>query len=204
MKSVPIHEDVKKCAACRLLSPRSAERCDCGFDFVNNQVSHSTSAWFTVGEAKFVFMFVATFGLYQVYWFYRQWDHVRDTTGAKINPVARSIFSIVFCHALFKQILASSAPHDYHATRVNPGLLAKAYVFLTLAFRLPSFLSLMGFLSMVPLLSVVRVANASAVSHDPGAGMNRRLTLANLAWIGVAVVLVGVIAWGESRVIPMS
>jgi hypothetical protein len=94
------------------------------------------STWFVVGPAKFVFMSVVTFHLYHLYWFYRQWDHVRVATGANIKPAARSLFAPIFCDALFQRILESAEPERRH--RLKALWLAIAYIVSILMCRLPS------------------------------------------------------------------
>ena len=60
--------------------------------------------FFPVSEGKLITLYIASFGLYSIYWFYKNWQLQQATMEKKISPVWRSIFSIFFTHALFKRI----------------------------------------------------------------------------------------------------
>lgn len=57
--------------------------------------------FYTVSEKKFLIMFLGTFGVYGIYWFYRHWTAYKESQKNDIWPVARGIFSIFFTHSLF-------------------------------------------------------------------------------------------------------
>jgi hypothetical protein len=56
---------------------------------------------FQVSTKKLVIMFMATFGGYQLYWFYKQWQGLKKFYDLEAWPVARSFFAIFFTHSLF-------------------------------------------------------------------------------------------------------
>ena len=154
--------------------------------------------WFLVGGAKLAVMMVVTLGLYQLYWFYKQWDRVRDA-GDNVAPAARAIFTIVFCYSLFRRIIDST-----HAVGVQTRL---PPLLLTLGFLLPSLIArangpeaLLGFLAIVSLVAVQRIATAVALAQGSTEDRNTRLTRANWAWIaalvGTFVIMVLAIALG--------
>ncbi|HEX8617495.1 MAG TPA: DUF4339 domain-containing protein, partial [Thermoanaerobaculia bacterium] len=60
--------------------------------------------FFAVGVRKLVVMYVLTFGLYQLYWFYKQWWTIRARDGEDIWPLARAAFAWFFFHELVKDI----------------------------------------------------------------------------------------------------
>lgn len=67
--------------------------------------SSSRSAFFVTSLNKLYLLNFATFGLYSLYWFYKQWDSQRATMLPKhIMPAARSLFQIFFTHSLCKLI----------------------------------------------------------------------------------------------------
>ena len=85
--------------------------------------------WFLVGERKLPVMMLVTLGLYQLYWFYKQWERVRDA-GDNVAPAPRAIFTLIFCHSLFRRIIDST-----HAVGVKTSLPAWL---LTVGFIVPS------------------------------------------------------------------
>lgn len=152
--------------------------------------------WFLVGGVKLAVMFVATLGLYQLYWFYKQWDRVRDA-GDNVAPAPRSLFSIIFCYSLFRRIVDST-----HAvgvtTHVPPLLLAVGFILGNMAFRMEGPEGFLGFLAFVPLVAAQRIANAVALAQGSTEDRNTRLTWRN--WIAVVITagVVGLIALGAA------
>ncbi len=60
--------------------------------------------FYVVSPKKFWVLFMATLGLYAIYWFYKNWSQYKKATGDNSWPVARAIFNIFFTHALFRKI----------------------------------------------------------------------------------------------------
>lgn len=70
-----------------------------------DEQSPSRSAFFVTSRDKLHLLYFATFGLYAIYWFYKQWDSQRAAMlPRKIAPAARSIFQIFFTHSLCRLI----------------------------------------------------------------------------------------------------
>src|SRR5690349_17919588 len=59
-------------------------------------------AFFPVSPVKLVVMSTFTFGIYELYWFYRNWKLIKQRTGASITPFWRAFFGILFCYQCFK------------------------------------------------------------------------------------------------------
>jgi hypothetical protein len=51
---------------------------------------------FAVSAFKLVIMSVFTLGLYQIYWFYRNWTCIKERDRSRILPALRSIFGIIY------------------------------------------------------------------------------------------------------------
>ncbi|MCD8551211.1 MAG: hypothetical protein LRY75_19815 [Shewanella xiamenensis] len=84
---------------------------------------------FHVSLAKFVIMFFATFGLYQIYWFYKQWQALKEYYDLDVWPIARCIFTVFFTHSLFVYV-NEYIKEDNRSYRWNYSALATAYVLL--------------------------------------------------------------------------
>lgn len=63
---------------------------------------------FHVSLTKLIIMFIATFGLYQVYWFYKQWQALKNYYDLDAWPIARSFFFLSFIHILYLFILVNT------------------------------------------------------------------------------------------------
>jgi hypothetical protein len=115
---------------------------------------------------KFCVLSLATFGLYDIVWFYRNWRYVRDSEGSRVWPVARAFFGPLFYYGLLKRL---SVP--------GPVGLAAAYLLLTALWRLPDpywlFASL-SFVALLPALSAINALNGGAAPEIPSYGWRKR------------------------------
>jgi succinate dehydrogenase/fumarate reductase cytochrome b subunit len=126
-----------------------------------------------------------TLGLYQYYWFYKNWRIVRDRTNEQIIPFWRGFFAVFFCYSLFSRIQQYSP--DLPATKLAAGPLAATWIILSLSWRLPEPYALVSFLAILVLAPVQHAINginhALAPAHEPNARFS--------AWNWVAVCLGG-------------
>jgi hypothetical protein len=83
--------------------------------------------YFPVSEGKLITLYILSFGLYGVYWFYKNWTLQQPRMEKKIFPVMRAIFSIFFTHSLFKRI-NRSAEHLEKKHKFNANLMATLFV----------------------------------------------------------------------------
>lgn len=87
--------------------------------------------YFNISPLALAALSFLTFGLYELYWFYKQWWAVKQVNPQVKHPAWRAIFSIFYCYSLFKLTLNSAKHHGYAKT-YSPGLLAAAYIILAL------------------------------------------------------------------------
>src|SRR5213593_1442097 len=60
---------------------------------------------------KVVILSIATFGAYQVHWFYQNWWAVRLRDRLRAMPLWRSLLFFVFCYSLFLRIKSTARAH---------------------------------------------------------------------------------------------
>jgi hypothetical protein len=87
----------------------------------------NTVEFFPVSEGKLITLYILSFGLYGVYWFYKNWKLQQPKMDKKISPVLRAIFSIFFTHSLFNRI-NNSATHLQKKHQFNANILATFFV----------------------------------------------------------------------------
>ncbi len=153
---------------------------------------NSSPVFFPVSETKLLVLSLCTFGLYQYYWFYKNWKIIRNRTHTDIYPFWRAFFAVLFCYSLFDRIRKYDL--ESPTTNLNVGALATAWIVATLLWKLPDAQGLVSFAAVFALLPIQMVANAAnriaAPNHDP----NARFSIWN--WITVALggplVLLGV------------
>ena len=83
--------------------------------------------FFPVAEGKFITLYILSFGLYGIYWFYQHWKRQKPMMDKKIYPLLRAIFSIFFTHSLFKRI-NQQATHLPQQHKFNTNALATFFV----------------------------------------------------------------------------
>jgi predicted Zn finger-like uncharacterized protein len=144
-----------------------------------------TLAFFSVSKPKLILMSLCTLGLYQIYWYYKNWSILKHGTGQNIRPFWRAIFAVFFCYSLFKSVKQSAHSLGIPC-QMSPGLLACVYIVLSATWRLPDPLWLIGLLAFVPLVSVQGVINEVNLKgthrHEP----NDRFT-----WGNIVIILIG-------------
>lgn len=89
--------------------------------------TESSLEYFPVSEGKLMTLYILSFGLYGVYWFYKNWKLQQPKMDKKIFPLMRAIFSIFFTHSLFHRI-DRSAEHLEKKHRFNANMLATFFV----------------------------------------------------------------------------
>lgn len=83
--------------------------------------------FFPVSEGKLITLYLLSFGLYGIYWFYQNWTIQQPKMDKKIMPLMRAIFSIFFTHSLFR-IIDKSAEHLDKEHKFNANVLATVFV----------------------------------------------------------------------------
>ena len=155
--------------------------------------------FYVVAPRKFLLLYLGTWGLYEVYWFYRHWRLYRDWHDLKLWPVPRAIFSIIFAYPLFRRI--ANRGSETGSGQWSAGWYAVAYVVLYMVgnfseFPKPGPNSVIQLAStMIPmfllaalLYRVQRCANLACGDSDGES--NCHYTGVNYLWL-----LVGTLLW---------
>jgi hypothetical protein len=140
--------------------------------------------FFPVSPLKLFIMSTVTFGLYELYWFYKNWKYIKVWTGCNLWPFWRAFFGILFCYPCFKAIREVAGARGI-AIPWSAGWLAVVWICLELSWRLPAPLSLLSWLSPLALLQVQYVVNKLNEDSVPGHDPNAKFT----AWNIVAIVI---------------
>jgi hypothetical protein len=143
--------------------------------------------FFAVSPTKLVVMSVCTLGLYQIYWFYKQWVLIKQRSEPLIIPWARAFFGIFWCYSCFEFIR-----NDERTLNIEPSLpagpLAIGWIAASLAWRLPQPYFLIGFLAPLLLVPVQRHVNHINATVAPDHDENSRFS----GWNGLAVAAGGI------------
>ena len=145
-----------------------------------------------VSTTKLVVLSLVTFGLYEIYWFYRNWKLMRDRQGEAVSPFWRAVFSPLTAYSLFERIKGIEGPGREAGWGASG--LAVAYLLTISAWRLPDPWWLVSLLSFVVLIPVQGTINEVAVER--GLQVDRSFS----GWNVMALVVGGVLLFGATAV----
>lgn len=162
--------------------------------------SDETGEFYVVSKKKFYSLFIATMGLYTVYWFYKNWSLYRDASGEKIWPIPRAIFSIFFVHSLFRKVQEkmerSGVTYDWNSNSLAGIVVALIIISNVLdntsAKSIGSpYTDWLSVIILVPLVFTMHKAQlAINVSCDDAEGKsNDAFTWANYVWLTLGCML---------------
>jgi hypothetical protein len=154
--------------------------------------------FYVVSTGKATLLYLATCGMYLFYWFYKQWDTLKDNSSFESDagrswPFMRAIFAVFFTHALFREVKASSSrpalaswPANADATLMVLFVLVPAVIDrLDRYDMVHPMLSLAAFFMIIPtvllLRRVQRKVNCACADEDGSS--NSRLTAVNWIWL---------------------
>jgi tetratricopeptide (TPR) repeat protein len=143
--------------------------------------------FFTVSKFKFIVMSVATLGLYEIYWLYKNWVFIKQKTGRDISPFWRTVFGLFWVYSFFKyiQLFIFKARMQI---KIYPGAWAIIYIILALidkrtANLFPTFLLL---LIDIRLNTIATEINRKLI---PNFQNNSRFSLGNYIWLVIGGIL---------------
>ncbi len=144
--------------------------------------------FFPVSVTKLLVLSVCTLGFYELYWFYRNWEFVREREQIEIMPGWRAIFNLFFCYALFNRVCEKA--DEVGVEHLGAGQLAAGWVVLSLFHALPDsawwMLSIFAMVILVVVQGIVNRINAVvAPGHDPNVEFSQ--------WNKIAVLIGGTI-----------
>src|SRR5436190_4024837 len=105
--------------------------------------------FFDVSMSKLIVMSLFTLGLYEIYWFYKNWQLAKQR-GQAVSPALRALFSIFFVIPLLREI-REIARSVQTGTTMSPGSVGGLFIVLAFAWRLPKPFWLIGYASVIPL-----------------------------------------------------
>jgi hypothetical protein len=108
-------------------------------------------AYFTAGAMKFSLMSLTTFGIYEPYWFYRNWRIIRDREQSQISPFWRACFAPIWTFSMGSR-LTKEAKDQNIPLGLPVVALGVIYLLLNALWRLPDPYWLVTTLTFIPLL----------------------------------------------------
>lgn len=145
--------------------------------------------FYVVATRKMLILFFLTMGMYQLYWYYKNWALYDRATAARLWPIPRAVFALFSTHSLFRRI----GEHDPSGKRGpwDSGSYAASMVFLLVvgyvlawAGRDSFFFDVINMFLLLPIGLLMKQVQleVNARCGDPAGAGNREFTGANYAW----------------------
>ena len=96
----------------------------------NDSVISPANLFLHIPVARLILLSIASCGLYEAYWIYKNWRFIKERQGLNIRPFWRGIFGIFFCHSLLKKIHVDNEARAVLEPSFSPGGLATGWVIL--------------------------------------------------------------------------
>ncbi|MCR4330213.1 MAG: trypsin-like peptidase domain-containing protein [Candidatus Roizmanbacteria bacterium] len=137
----------------------STENIHTKHETTTDYLTSNTSPYpYVISISKLIVLSTVTLGLYDIYWFYKQWKSLKAERDLKVTPLARAFFSILTSYYLFREV--SKAIKSIDKTRgLEAGTLATAYFILVLLYKLPEPYWWLSTLSVLPLIPIQNTIN---------------------------------------------
>ncbi|MBW4574595.1 MAG: hypothetical protein KME08_04860 [Aphanothece sp. CMT-3BRIN-NPC111] len=149
----------------------------------NQQFSNVQPIW------KFCFLYIITFGIYQLPWAHKHWKFIKERENLKISAWFRSWFLPFFLYSLCQKVFALAEEQGYRE-KPSPFQITLFYWIFVVLSRLPDPLWLISLLSFVPLLSILKAINYYWEQKQQHLPKRTSFTGREIAWI-----VFGVIFW---------
>ncbi len=157
----------KKCLFCAEEILADAVKCKYCGEWLNKQATQSAGQQFSNAQPvwHFVLLTIVTLRIYEIYWFYRNWKHLKFHKDLDISPGWRTaglfvpIYGIVLAYRQLRDIRDFSKEAGVDKT-YSPGWILFGWLILTTLWRLPAPFWLLFFLSVWPLAVVQGYLNS--------------------------------------------
>ncbi len=162
--------------------------------------------FFSISLGRLAFFSILTLGIYDIFWFAKNWSSIKKAERVDISPVSRAFFTIFYCYSLFKKILLSAKKHGY-SNSYSPGILAIIYIILLLLGNglsrienvnpgLDILWLLIASCSFIPLLTVQKAINFNNSKIIPDFSLNRKFSTGEIILTAIGVIWFGLITLG--------
>ncbi len=159
-----------------------------------NDAARPELPYFSVSTTKLLVMTLCTFGLYELYWFYKNWSLIKKRDSLTIRPFWRAAFAVFFCHGCFKDVRDGAEkrglPNNFNADGMAAG-----WILTTILWRLPDPYWLVTHCAVLFLLPVQAAANEINRKDFPDHEINSRFTAMNIfgVVVGGLLLILGVV-----------
>jgi len=84
---------------------------------VPNPVVVPSRYFLYIPVSRLILMSILSFGLYELYWMFMNWDYLRDEKHLKVQPMSRVVFREIFIYSLLRRIHDDPDSNAVHKPR---------------------------------------------------------------------------------------
>lgn len=148
-----------------------------------------------------VLLYILTFGLYGIYWFYKTWKQIKGHTKATFSPGWRTVslfipfYNIWRVYTLFNDIKSLRLEADFSESPSPGWLTFLLFLFTYLTNRLPDPWYLLGLLGVLPLLFAQGALNEYWEKEQKGRKEKTKFSTKEIAVMIVGGMLIALAFW---------
>ncbi len=162
----------------------------------------TASPYFHVAIWKLILMSISTVGIYLLYWHYRHWKAIKQDQDEKLWPIPRAIFYPLTGFDLYPRFHRSALGVGITPSW-GPVAISIAIFILNLLNQVSSWfdvplLSYAALLQVIPTAMVQSTVNGYLESTHPDVQRNSRLSVWNILWFVLIVVVFALSVFGKS------
>ncbi|MEO0825917.1 MAG: hypothetical protein AAFY67_09675 [Cyanobacteria bacterium J06642_9] len=86
-----------------------------------------------ISSTRLIFLSIASFGAYEAYWIYKNWQYIKKRDGLSIRPFWRGFFGVLFCHSLLRRIYGDQEARSIKQPTFSASGLATGWIILVVA-----------------------------------------------------------------------
>ena len=94
----------------------------------NLETRTSEPLFLRIPITRLVLLSILSCGIYEAYWIYEHWAHLKRRDRLRISPFWRGTLCVFFCHSLFKRIHSDAELRSVQEPHFSPGLLAAGWI----------------------------------------------------------------------------
>ncbi len=160
------------------------------------KIDSKTSPYpYVISIPKLIILSLTTFGLYELYWFYKQFKSFKAEKDWKISPWPRAIFYGLMSYSLFHKVSDAVKELDQKREFNSSGVWA-FYFILNILWKLPDPYWLLSLLSFLPLIQIQDTINFYWEKKYGGKIIQSKFGTSNYVWSVIGGIILLLTMWG--------
>jgi len=156
--------ETELCPICK--NPLNSNDCEHVWDWASSKNSESVESSYYLPIGRVVLFNIATFGLFSVYWMYKNWKYQIAKNKKEINPILVTLLFPIYIFPLF-QMIKKDALEKLHY-QFYPNLSAFIYLLASFSWLLDKSLIYLLPLNFVALIPAQNAINEYLIRSCPG------------------------------------